>query len=52
MNSFEEIFAAVKEYCRQRLVDATYRAFIERIEPVSFDGVTAVFLHSCEDLFK
>ena len=50
MNSFEEILAAVKEYCRQKLVAAAYNAFIDRIEPVSFDGVTALLATTSEFL--
>ena len=41
MDSFDEIFAAVKDYCRQRLVDATYNLFIDGLEPVSFENGTA-----------
>ena len=28
MDSFDEVFAAVKGYCRERLVDATYNPFL------------------------
>lgn len=38
MSSFDEVFAAVKEYCKERLVLATYNLFIDGIEPVSFEG--------------
>ncbi len=41
MNSFDEVFAAVKEYCKERVVGATYSLFIEDIEPISFDGNSA-----------
>ena len=37
MSSFDEVFAAVKEYCKERLVLATYNLFIDGIEPVSFE---------------
>ena len=51
MNSFEEILAAVKEYCRQKIeLEAAYNAFIDRIEPVSFDGVTALLATTSEFL--
>ena len=40
MDSFDEVFAAVKGYCRERLVDATYNLFIEGLEPVSFENGT------------
>lgn len=42
MNSFNEVFDAIKDYCRERLVAATYTLFIEGIEPVSFEGDTAL----------
>lgn len=38
MDSFDEVFSAVKEYCKERVVLATYNLFFEDIEPVSFDG--------------
>ena len=41
MSSFDEVFAAVKEYCKERLVLATYNLFIDGIEPVSFEGSVA-----------
>ena len=41
MNSFDEVFAAVKEYCKERVVGATYDLFIGDIEPISFDGNSA-----------
>ena len=40
MNSFDEVFAAVKSYCKERLVDATYNLFIDGLEPVSFEKNT------------
>ena len=42
MDSFDEVFAAVKEYCKEHVVIATYNLFINDIEPVSFDGNKAV----------
>ena len=42
MNSFNEVFAAVKDYCKERVVQATYDLFLKDIEPVSFDGTSAV----------
>lgn len=38
MNSFDEVFCAVKDYCKERVVSATYNLFIDGIEPVSFEG--------------
>ena len=34
--------AAVKEYCKEHVVIATYNLFINDIEPVSFDGNKAL----------
>lgn len=42
MDSFDEVFAAVKEYCKEHVVIATYNLFINDIEPVSFDGNKAL----------
>ena len=41
MNSFDEVFAAVKEYCKERLAQATYDLFIDGIEPAGFENDTA-----------
>lgn len=41
MNSFDEVFGAVKEYCKERLALATYNLFIDGLDAVSFDGKTA-----------
>lgn len=38
MNSFDEVFGAVKAYCKERVVAATYNLFIDGIEPVNFEG--------------
>lgn len=38
MNSFDELFSAVKEDCREHVPAATYTLFLQDIEPVSFDG--------------
>ncbi|MCI6639433.1 MAG: chromosomal replication initiator protein DnaA [Pygmaiobacter massiliensis] len=38
MDSFDEVFTAVKEYCRERLAEATYRVFIQDLTPLSFEG--------------
>ncbi len=42
MDSFKEVFSAVKEFCRERLVPATYNLFIDNLEAVSFEGDEAV----------
>lgn len=42
MESFSEVLAAVKAYCEERLVAATYTLFIEGLEPVEFAGNEAV----------
>lgn len=41
MNSFDEVFFAVKEYCKQHLAGATYALFIDGIQPVAFDSTVA-----------
>ncbi len=41
MNSFDEVFAAVKEYCRERLAQATYNLFIDGIEAAGYENDTA-----------
>jgi chromosomal replication initiator protein len=51
MNSFDEVFNAVKEYCKERVVLATYNLFFNDIEPVSFDG-NAVTLSVRSDFIK
>lgn len=38
MNSFEEVFTAVKAYCRERVAAATYNVFIDVVYAVSFEG--------------
>lgn len=42
MDSFGEVLLAVKAFCQDKLVPATYKLFIDGIEPVSFEGETAV----------
>ena len=44
MDSFNDVLTAAKDYCRQRLVDATYHLYIEGLEPVSFEGSGEVVL--------
>ena len=47
MDSFDEVFAAVKNYCKERLVDATYNLFIDGLEPLSFEnGVVSISVRS------
>lgn len=48
MNSFNDVFSAVKEYCQEKLAAATYNLFIQDIEPVSFDGKKATLLFHAE----
>ena len=40
MDSFVDIFSAVKEYCRERVAPATYDLFIADLEPVDFENGT------------
>ncbi|MDL2324096.1 chromosomal replication initiator protein DnaA [Ruminococcaceae bacterium OttesenSCG-928-A16] len=41
MDSFVEIFAAVKEYCKERVAPATYDLFIADLDPLTFENSTA-----------
>ena len=41
MNSFDEVFDAIKAYCQERVPAATYNVFIEGLKPVDFSGDTA-----------
>ena len=52
MNSFDEVFNAVKEYCRANLVVASYNLWIADIKPVSFDGEKAVLEMQSEFKYK
>ena len=36
MDSFNDVLNAAKEYCKERLVDATYNLYIDGLEAVSF----------------
>lgn len=38
MDSFEDVFVAVKNYCRERITGPAYSVFFERLECGSFDG--------------
>lgn len=42
MDSFVDIFAAVKEYCKSRVAPATYDLFIADLAPATFEGGTAI----------
>ena len=45
MNSFEEVFERVKEYCLQKNIPAiAITTWIDQMKPVSCDGSNAVFL--------
>ena len=44
MNSFNDVLSAAKEYCKERLVDATYNLYIDGLEAVSFEGSGKVVL--------
>jgi chromosomal replication initiator protein len=45
MNSFEEVFESVKEYCLQKNIPAiAITTWIDQMKPVSCDGSNAVFL--------
>ncbi len=51
MNSFDEVFLAVKEYCKARIVPASYTLFIEGIKPISFEN-NEVELRITSDFLK
>lgn len=44
MNSFEEIWEHVCAYCREKLSQTAYDAWIKRLEPVAFEDGVAVLL--------
>lgn len=41
LESFDQVFAAVRDYCRTCLSDVNYTLWIEDLEPVQFVGLTA-----------
>lgn len=48
MQSLEQCFDAVKDYCRSQLVETTYNIFIRDIVPRSLSGSTAVLVAPSE----
>ena len=44
MNSFNDVFLAVKKYCENQLVAPTYALFIEPLEQAGLNGNTATLL--------
>ncbi len=48
MNSFDEVFLAVKEYCRERVTQPAYMVFFERLKISDFDGSTVTILAHAE----
>lgn len=48
MNSFNDVFLAVKDYCKSQLVEASYALFIEPLETEELNGNTAVILTNSE----
>ena len=47
MDSFEEVFAAVKDYCKERVTAPSYTVFFDRLEIGDFDGATVtIFAHA------
>lgn len=42
MQSLEQCFDAVKDYCRQNMVETTYNIFIKDIRPISLTGGVAL----------
>lgn len=58
MESFKELFQMVKDYTRQYVIDSkelselAYQLWIKSLEPVSFDGNTAVLYIKAEFMKK
>ena len=50
MNSFDEVFSAIKDFCKERLAQATYTLFIEGIQPLGFENNVATLAISSEFL--
>ena len=48
MNSFEEVFAAVKDYCKERVTAPSYTVFFDKLEIGDFDGATAIIYTHAE----
>lgn len=44
MDSFNDVLDAVKLYCKDYLVDATYNLYIEGLQPMSFEDSNHVVL--------
>lgn len=44
MDSFNDVLRAAKDYCKERLVDATYNLYIDGLEPISFEGSGEIVL--------
>ena len=44
MDSFEDVFLAVKEYCKERVAAPAYTVFFQRLEIGDFDGTTVVII--------
>ena len=52
MNSFNEVFSAIKDYCKENLVFASYNLWISDINPISFDGEKAKAVLEIQSEFK
>ncbi len=50
MNSLNEIFDAVKQYCKERTVPASYSLFIESLTPISINNQDVVLQTTSEFL--
>ena len=48
MDSFEDLFSVVKEYCKTQMTEVAYKIWIKDIEAVSFDNDTVVLGVSSE----
>lgn len=48
MDSFEELFSMVKEYCKTQMTEVAYKIWIKDIAPISFDNDSVVLGVSSE----
>lgn len=44
MDSFEDVFIAVKDYCKERVTAPAFTVFFQRLEIKDFDGATVTIL--------
>lgn len=44
MDSFNDVLAAAKDYCREHMAEASFNLYIEKLQPVSFEDSSRVVL--------